>query len=47
NAREKLAAILYYKNGHSKTKTAAKFNIETKQLQDWIFKKDELLKAQP
>ena len=47
NAREKLAAILYHESGHSKTKTAAKFNIETKQLRDWISKKDELLKAQP
>ncbi|CAG8800019.1 30694_t:CDS:2 [Gigaspora margarita] len=26
---------------------ATKFNIETKQLQDWISKKDQLLKAQP
>ena len=27
--------------------TANKFNIETKQLQDWISKKEQLLKAQP
>ncbi|CAG8785893.1 22380_t:CDS:1, partial [Dentiscutata erythropus] len=26
---------------------AAKFNIKTKQLWDWISKKDQLLKAQP
>ncbi|CAG8509038.1 4756_t:CDS:1, partial [Racocetra fulgida] len=34
---EKLAAILYYENGHSKNNTATKFNIETKQL--WNSKK--------
>ncbi|CAG8826795.1 13187_t:CDS:1, partial [Racocetra persica] len=46
NMYEKLAAILYYKNGHSKNNTAAKFNIKTKQLQNWISKKEQLLKAQ-
>jgi transposase len=45
--REKIVVILYYENGHSKNKTAAKFNIETKQLRDWISKKPQLLKAQP
>ncbi|CAG8785361.1 7128_t:CDS:1, partial [Gigaspora rosea] len=39
--------ILYHENSYSKTKTASKFNIETKKLQDCIFKKNELLKAQP
>jgi transposase len=47
NAREKLVAIMYYEKGHSKNKTASKFNIETKQLRDWLSKKDQLLKAQP
>ena len=47
NAREKIAIILYHEKGHSKSKTAAKFNIETKQLRDWISKKPQLLKVQP
>ena len=47
NACEKIAIILYYEKGHSKNKTAAKFNIETKQLRDWISKKPQLLKVQP
>ncbi len=47
NAREKIAIILYHESGHSKNKTAAKFNIETKQLRDWMSKKSQLLKAQP
>jgi hypothetical protein len=38
---------MYYENGHSKNKTAAKFNIQTKQLRDWISKKPQLLRAQP
>ncbi len=32
NACEKIAIILYHESDHSKNKTAAKFNIETKQL---------------
>src|ERR1051325_6756916 len=47
NAREKIAIIMYYENGHSKNKTAAKFNIQTKQLRNWISKKPQLLRAQP
>lgn len=47
NAREKIAIIMYHENGHSKKKTASKFNIQTKQLRDWISKKPQLLKAQP
>lgn len=47
NAREKIAIIMYHEKGHSKNKTAAKFNIQTKQLRDWISKKPKLLKAQP
>src|SRR6266498_2937423 len=42
-----LFIILYHESGHSKNKTAAKFNIETKQLRDWMSKKSQLLKAQP
>ncbi len=34
NAREKLAIIMYYEKGHSKNKTATKFNIQTKQVCD-------------
>lgn len=47
NAREKIAIIMYHKNGHSKNKTATKFNIQTKQLRDWISKKPQLLRVQP
>src|SRR6266498_448866 len=47
NAREKIAIVMYHENGHSKTKTADKFNIQTKQLRDWISKKPQLLKTQP
>ena len=32
NACEKIAIVMYHENGHSKNKTAAKFNIQTKQL---------------
>ncbi len=39
NAHEKIAIILYHESGHNKNKTAAKFNIEIKQLQDWMSKK--------
>jgi hypothetical protein len=38
---------MYHENGHSKNKTAVKFNIQTKQLRDWISKKPQLLKVQP
>jgi transposase len=47
NVREKLAVIMYYEKGHSKNNTAAKFNIETKQVRDWVSKKDQFIKAQP
>jgi len=40
NIREKLAVIIYYEKGHSKNRTAAKFNIEPKQVHDWISKKE-------
>ena len=38
---------MYHENGHSKNKTAAKFNIQTKQLRDQITKKPQLFKTQP
>ena len=38
---------MYHENRHSKNKTVAKFNIQIKQLQDWISKKPQLLKIQP
>src|ERR1043165_5643782 len=47
NVREKLAVIMYHEKGNSKNKTAAKFNIQTKQVRDWVNKKDQFLKAQP
>lgn len=47
NAREKIAILMYHENGHSKNKTALKYNIQTKQLRDWKSKKPQLLKAQP
>ncbi|CAB5306191.1 unnamed protein product [Rhizophagus irregularis] len=47
NACEKIAIIMYHENGHSKRKTADKFNIQAKQLCDWISKKPQLLKVQP
>ena len=34
NAREKIAILMYHENGHSKNKTALKYNIQTKQLRD-------------
>ena len=30
NAREKIAILMYHENGHSKNKTALKYNIQTK-----------------
>jgi DDE superfamily endonuclease/Tc5 transposase DNA-binding domain/CENP-B N-terminal DNA-binding domain len=47
NAREKLAVIIYHEKGNSKNKTALKFNIQTKQVRDWVNKRDQLLNAQP
>ncbi|GBB88121.1 hypothetical protein RclHR1_14640003 [Rhizophagus clarus] len=47
NAHKKIAIIMYHENGHSKNKTAAKFNIQTNQLYNWISKKPQLLKVQP
>ena len=47
NAREKIAILMYHEKGNSKNKTARKYNIQTKQLRDWVSKKPQLLKAQP
>ena len=47
SAREKLMVITYYEQGHSKRSTADKFNIEPKQLREWISNKEHLLKAAP
>ena len=35
-AREKLIIIAYYEQGRSKREMANKFDIESKQLQDWL-----------
>ena len=45
NAREKIAILMYHEKGNSKNKTARKYNIQTKQLCDWVSKKPQLLKA--
>jgi transposase len=45
NVREKLAVVMYHEKGHSKNETAAKFNIETKQVRDWISKKEQFMKV--
>ena len=41
-AREKLMIIAYYEQGHSKRETANKFEIEPKQLRDWLQNKENL-----
>ena len=46
NVREKLTVVVYYEKGHSKNKTAAKFNIQTKQVRDWVSKKDQFINLQ-
>ena len=46
-AKEKLMIIAYYEQGHSKRETANKFEIEPKQLHDWLQNKDKLLKVAP
>jgi hypothetical protein len=47
NVREKLAVVMYFEKGNSKNKTAAKFNIQTKQVRDWVSKKDQFMNSQP
>ena len=34
NVWEKLSIVMYFEKGHSKNKTAAKFNIEIKQVRN-------------
>ena len=47
NAREKLAIVTFFERNPqaSKRSVAAKFNIEPKQLRDWLNKKEQLLLA--
>src|SRR6185312_4002085 len=45
SARKKLIVIYYYYRHHSIRETASRFNIEPKQVRDWIRKKDKLMKA--
>ena len=49
NAREKLAIVTFFERDPqaSKRNVAAKFNIEPKQLRDWLKKKNQLLLAKP
>ncbi|EXX73263.1 hypothetical protein RIR_jg12104.t1 [Rhizophagus irregularis DAOM 181602=DAOM 197198] len=47
SAREKLMVIAYYEQGYSKRSTAAKFEIEPKQLRDWLKNKDQLMIVAP
>ena len=46
-AREKLMIIAYYEQGHSKREMANKFEIEPKQLRDWLQNKEKLMKVAP
>ena len=39
--------IAYYEQGHSKREMANKFEIEPKQLRDWLQNKDKLIKVAP
>src|SRR5437763_1263967 len=39
--------IVYYEQGHSKREMANKFEIEPKQLRDWLQNKDKLIKVAP
>src|SRR5205823_183294 len=47
SAREKLMVITYYEQGHSKRSIADKFNIEPKQLRDWLKNKETLMRVSP
>ncbi|CAG8486421.1 982_t:CDS:2 [Diversispora eburnea] len=49
NAREKLTIITFFEKNPqvSKCNVATKFNIEPKQLRDWLKKKEQLLLAKP
>ncbi|RGB30947.1 hypothetical protein C1646_710189, partial [Rhizophagus diaphanus] len=43
STREKLMIIAYYEQGHSKRSTVNKFEIEPKQLYEWLRNKDQLM----
>src|SRR5438128_12519857 len=45
SAREKLKVIYHYYRQHSIRETASRFDIEPKQVRDWIRKKDQLMEA--
>src|ERR1044072_4736572 len=47
SAREKLMVIAYHEQGHSKRSTADKFEIEPKQLRDWLKNKEKLMRVAP
>ena len=49
SAREKLAILAYLENkpGASKRNTAEKFDIQPKQIRDWIYKHEELKRSRP
>ena len=47
SAREKLMIITYHEKGHSKRSTVNKFEIESKQLHDWIKNKEKLISVTP
>ena len=39
--------IAYHEQGHSKRSTADKFEIEPKQLHDWLKNKEKLMRVAP
>src|ERR1044072_5666670 len=45
SAQEKLMVITYYEKDYSKRSTANKFNIQLKQLQNWLKNKEKLLRT--
>ena len=47
SAKEKLIIITYHKKDYSKRSTADKFEIESKQLHDWIKNKEKLISVTP
>jgi transposase-like protein len=47
SAREKLMIVAYYEKSYSKRSTANKFEIEPKQLREWIKNKEQLIKVAP
>ncbi|CAG8657885.1 8690_t:CDS:1 [Paraglomus occultum] len=47
SAKEKLIVVYYYYCHHSIRETARRFDIEPKQVRDWISKKYQLMEASP